>query len=719
MPRPVVFLLALTLTCLLRLDLAMGQATTTLQPGTPIERNLAMGQSQSFTINLDPDQFLQFVVEQHGIDVIVRVFSPAGKSLGEFDSPNGKEGPENVSIVSDAAGSYRIEVAPLGQEVEPAPGRYEIKVVELRAATDQETQTFKNQEGLKARGLALLSQVADSLNQLHVLPTRVKAQMQTAELLWPTNEKLATKLAAEAVEDVTQFLNNPDASELSGRDYYQTYRVALELRQEVIQVLGPHDPEMALQFLHATRRPSAPDLQGSSEYEERALELTLANQVIAKDPKVAVRIAQDSLKKGYSQTVLEVIVRLRGSAPEQSAQLAKDLASKLMNEKLLEKPEAANLALTLLRAAHAPVVRFPPYTNPPPKIIPLLSEQEYKDLFEKTLGEALSYKAPSTEEYSPTQNTAQEILTTLSSSLNSEMSKYAPASVAALQKKITEMTQPDDDPDPDSKNWQKYQETISEGSLDAAVAEIERAPKEMKEGLSQLVLQRAMTTGDIASAKQIAKNLPNPMQRRQVLAQLEIQEILQNAQKGKIEEALRGVENLKTSRERGAILSQFVNLIGPGRKRAQAIELLEQARSLVSGAVRVESPEQMNALLEIARAFSIYDSKRAFEIVEPLLDQFNEMSAAALVLDGFGQKYYQDGELQLRDGGGLGTVGSQLVDVLGSLARANFDRAKGGADRIERQEVRLIAYLSIAQQVLAPTQTRLVVTDVRRPLIVD
>ncbi len=34
----------------------------------------------------------------------------------------------------------------------------------------------------------------------------------------------------------------------------------------------------------------------------------------------------------------------------------------------------------------------------------------------------------------------------------------------------------------------------------------------------------------------------------------------------------------------------------------------------------------MNALLEIARVTSRYDSKRAFEMVEPLIDQFNEMS---------------------------------------------------------------------------------------------
>jgi|ERR1044072_228589 hypothetical protein len=86
-----------------------------LLPGSAVERTLASGQRHTFTINLEQDQFLEFVVEQHGIDVIVRVSSPEGKSLGEFDSPNGTEGPENVSLTSATAGVYRIEVAPLGQ----------------------------------------------------------------------------------------------------------------------------------------------------------------------------------------------------------------------------------------------------------------------------------------------------------------------------------------------------------------------------------------------------------------------------------------------------------------------------------------------------------------------------------------------------------------------------------------------------------------------------
>ena len=121
MRRSTFLIFFLILICLVPSKWAKAQ-TDSLQQGIPIERVLARGQSHSFTINLEQDQFLQFVVDQHGIDVIVRVFSPEGKSLGEFDSPNGTEGPENVSLVSVTAGVYRIEVAPLGQMENFPPG---------------------------------------------------------------------------------------------------------------------------------------------------------------------------------------------------------------------------------------------------------------------------------------------------------------------------------------------------------------------------------------------------------------------------------------------------------------------------------------------------------------------------------------------------------------------------------------------------------------------
>ena len=142
----------LLLTCLLGVQFAKAQTATTslLQPGTPIERTLAAGQSHTYHISLEQDQFLHLVVDQRGIDVVVRAFSPAGRQLGEFDSPNGTSGPEDVTLIAATSGVYRIEVAPLSGYENPS-GRYEIKILEIRKATEQELQAGTNQEVIKAK----------------------------------------------------------------------------------------------------------------------------------------------------------------------------------------------------------------------------------------------------------------------------------------------------------------------------------------------------------------------------------------------------------------------------------------------------------------------------------------------------------------------------------------------------------------------------------------
>ena len=108
------------------------QEPQTLAPGTPVEREIAGGQTHTYQLTLAAGQYLHVVVDQRGIDVVVGLFGPDGKQIIEVDSPNGTQGPEPVFLVTEAAGSYRLEVRSL--EKEAKPGRYEVKIAELRPA---------------------------------------------------------------------------------------------------------------------------------------------------------------------------------------------------------------------------------------------------------------------------------------------------------------------------------------------------------------------------------------------------------------------------------------------------------------------------------------------------------------------------------------------------------------------------------------------------------
>jgi hypothetical protein len=170
--------------------------------------------------------------------------------------------------------------------------------------------------------------------------------------------------------------------------------------------------------------------------------------------------------------------------------------------------------------------------------------------------------------------------------------------------------------------------------------------------------------------------------------------------RGKVEEALRTINNLRTPRERANLLGQVARQIGPGQKRAAAISFLEQARAMLAPGVQAQDQDQMTALLELSRAFARYDAKRAFEIAEPLVDQTNEICAAARTLEGFGPEYYQNDELDTQNGNSVANVVTQISSAVGTLAITNFERAKSMADRLRLPEVRLRAYVDIAQQTI-------------------
>ena len=688
------------LTCVLPIAGTAAQTESGgLQVGVPVERTIASGQTHSFSVNLKADQFLQLMVDQRGIDVVVRIFSSDGKSLGEFDSPNGSEGPENVSFLAATAGVYRISVAPLDQVADSPAGRYEIKILEIRHATEQELQAGKNQDALKVRGLALLTEIAEMLKQIQLPQTRVRAQLQAAQLLWPTDEKRASKLVADAIEGVKAYLASIDVGE---SDYYQNYQIAMDLRFQVLQCLAPHDPETALSFLRSTRTLVNPETgQNNQPDRELQFELSIASQITVGDPKRALQMAEDSLKKGYSSTLIDTLNRLRTSDPDSATQLAKDVAAKLQAEKLLSNPEAANLALNLLRVAHMPARRNQ-NANSGKANITLLSDQEFRDLFQKIIAEGLSYKDSATNPYSVERNSAQNILNSLKG-MTGDMETYVPGSSAAVEKRTNELNIP---PDPQSARWQRYQGRIGTASLESGLEIVARAPKELRDQLYQQIAGKAAENGDFNGARQILmEHISNPVHRRQALNNLERQAIYYALSRGRTEEALRSLANFPNSKERTTLLSQIVNQIGRGQKTATALNLLELARSMLGASVQAEDQEQMMALLEIGRAFSRYDSKRGFEVVEPLVDQFNELSAAAVTLNGFGQQYYQEGELIMQNGNSVANTANLIVMTLGSLTSANFDRAKAAADRIHAPEVRLSAYLGIAQQAIQPNES--------------
>ncbi len=88
-------------------------APQTLQPGKPLESELAAGRTDAYLVRLSANQIAHVVVEQKGVDLVLSVLAPDGTPLFSVDSPNGPRGDESAAVAARQAGTYRLEVRAL------------------------------------------------------------------------------------------------------------------------------------------------------------------------------------------------------------------------------------------------------------------------------------------------------------------------------------------------------------------------------------------------------------------------------------------------------------------------------------------------------------------------------------------------------------------------------------------------------------------------------
>lgn len=102
--------------------------------GRPVERNLAAGQKHTYSIDLKIGEYVELVVTQQGVDVVVTVDSPDRQRLLRVDGPTGAEGPEEAFLIAEKNGKYFLNVEPLEENTS---GNYSVILKEKHPPTEQ------------------------------------------------------------------------------------------------------------------------------------------------------------------------------------------------------------------------------------------------------------------------------------------------------------------------------------------------------------------------------------------------------------------------------------------------------------------------------------------------------------------------------------------------------------------------------------------------------
>jgi CHAT domain-containing protein/Tfp pilus assembly protein PilF len=145
--------------------------------GQSFTGSLAGGQTHSYSVNLVTGQFLQIVVEQQGIDLIVKIIRAGGETLAEVDRPNGSQGPESVSLIAVDSAEYRVQIIPASKRA-PA-GKYRLILQQLRQFQSSDQKRIAAEQAVSKGELLRPNQTVEAKRE-------AISQFEKALSLWQT-----------------------------------------------------------------------------------------------------------------------------------------------------------------------------------------------------------------------------------------------------------------------------------------------------------------------------------------------------------------------------------------------------------------------------------------------------------------------------------------------------------------------------------------------------
>ena len=114
-------------------------AQTSLFLDQPINSEIVDGKPTSFAVSLSKNQTAKIVAEQTGADVSLTSYNPSGEKLLEWGLPLGRVGSEEILVIAESAGEYRIEVTPGNSHRNY--GEFIIKLTEIRETVESDQVT--------------------------------------------------------------------------------------------------------------------------------------------------------------------------------------------------------------------------------------------------------------------------------------------------------------------------------------------------------------------------------------------------------------------------------------------------------------------------------------------------------------------------------------------------------------------------------------------------
>ena len=534
------------------------------------------------------------------------------------------------------------------------------------SARAQNTKNDEATAALREKAYALLESVAGQIGTLQSAENRARIGANIADALWTHDEKLARSVLLQVEADITSELQK-----LMPRSPDDTaHHVMLKLRADTVERLAKHDAEAALTFLKATEIRSE-DRQKYAPFDTDIIEMELAQKLVADHPEAAVKLAVENLDNGLNGELFRLLRRLNKKDRDSAQVLYRAIVKKL-------EPAEMNDWDTRIFVAHLTQLFRPPAAD----------AATYRELVSGLVARALD-------------NGCADKLAE-----NDERRSYCAwlvNEVPELEKfdsRAARLKHWDTGPNKNYENGTVFfdlGEVMLEGTTEEVLAVAAKNP-EYAESLYWNLIGRAQEAGDFDQVRKLANTyVTDPEARKSLLDQLnQFEKKMSPAplSSEKMEEEL----NQLPIEQRGMFLISAASRAGSSDQKL-ALKLLDRANDLID--TMKPNKEQTAAQINLAVTYCFAKNERCLGLMESLVPRLNALVDVAARLDGYDTNYLRDGEWNMSANGAVGELLTRLSNNAAPFAWYDFDRAVSLAGRFDRQEIRMMAHVKLAQGILA------------------
>ncbi|MFN0084426.1 MAG: hypothetical protein ACKVX9_03470 [Blastocatellia bacterium] len=565
----------------------------------------------------------------------------------------------------------------------------------------------EEKKALEAQAIALVGRMVNDSMSLQLIENRIEVICFAAEVFWKRDEPRARGYLQEAM---AQFMGMEPLPAEPGPRAVQAWRERGNLRSRILQTTSKFDPRMGLDFLRTSRQVMAAGVsglgaegRGGPDYEKN-YEMQLAVQIAENDPQAALQLAEEALKGDTTYQVMEIWRRLMARDAQAGGKLASQILAKLKSSDLLKNQNNMNIVNEMahelrtrimeLRNAKAAAGSATGQTQKPAASAAEL-EAFYKDLLDLIASASLKV-TPANFLDIQEQGFARNLLGYAQSMLP-DMEKHLPAKAPLVRAKLNQFEK-------------AYYRASAAGQGDFSdlqnkssaelVAMGEKAGADEKELFFSQAMMKAIQEGNTDLARQISReHLKAEGQNEFISREIDRVERERAVREGKIEEARKGVAQMRSDVERvRALIAMAAQLEAAKDAKAQRL-LLDEARGVIGE--KMETRAQLDAQIYLAAAYLGFDAEYSFSTLDAAIEKLNAVMAATLTVMRFMQEIPgEEEEIRLGQAGISEMVVGQWDDVLLRFSRKDFARTQAAIDHWQSLPVRLTINMSLVTEIL-------------------